>query len=61
MSKVTFKKNGDVEVKKGAFTPKVVGTWKKSKKRDWYTVRMKDGFLGGNHNEVVEMIKKHVI
>lgn len=27
MAKVTLKQNGDIEVKAGAFCPRVVGTW----------------------------------
>lgn len=74
MAKVTLKQNGDIEVKVGAFCPRVVGTWKRVsvkehmgntheiQERYLYEARLKkSGLLYGSRQELVEQIKKATV
>ena len=73
MAKITLKQSGDIEVKAGAFCPRIVGTWKRVSVKEHmgntheiqehylYEARLKNGgFFYGNRKELVEQIRKNV-
>ena len=73
MAKITLKQNGDIEVKAGAFCPRIVGTWKRVsvkehmgntheiQERYLYEAKLKNGgFFSGSRKELVEQIRKNV-
>ena len=73
MAKITLKQNGDIEVKAGAFCPRIVGTWKcvsvkehmgnthEIQERYLYEAKLKNGgFFYGSRKELVEQIRKNV-
>jgi hypothetical protein len=72
MAKVTLKKNGNIEVKVGAFAPRIIGHWHKEELggRDasgnklvprMYFASMKKGLelIGYTRNELINVIKKY--